>query len=478
MSLIPSRFSIFIVTLHALFVASKTSHANDTIQLPTIGRENIANLKEEERIGAAWLKQTRRQPRTLSDPILTDYVEQLLNRLRIHSDVNHQSLSFVIVKNPTFNARAVLGGVISINTGLLNFATTEAQFASILAHELAHISQRHHTRIIEKQKNQQIINNALFASIVLASTREEDAGEALLSAADAYRIDQKLRFSRALEKEADRIGLGILAKAGFNPHAAVAMFEQMNNASRLSSKQPEFLRTHPLTDNRIADLIHFTRKYPEQTPVHNIDYQLVKARTLWLTITSPHEAIVRFKNELSGFSGSPEASRYGLALALISDQQFDEAKKHISALLKKYPNNVILKIAESDILSGKGDVNSAIEHILSLQQQHPDYYPLLHQLSRLYANQGNFSKAITVLVQLTELRQNDPLFWKELAEISGLDQQLSMLNKARAEYFILLALFHKAKHQLESLMKREPEGSKLHQYAEKRLSELKKLSKL
>lgn len=460
---------------------SDTTNRTD-IELPTLGRISQAATAEEQRIGAAWLKQYRRQVSTSSDVITIAYLEDLLTTLASYSDVYNTSLSLVVAKNASLNAFAVPGGVIGIHTGLLYHAKTEQQLSSVISHELAHLSQRHYARSMEKQKGQTLtVMAGLLAGLILAANTDGDAGAAAISATQAYAIDQQLRFSRSFEKEADRIGMNILIKAGMSPHATADMFEEMDKLTRFSSKPPEFLLTHPLTTSRQIDAINLARGYPKKELPDNINYQLIRARAILETSESPQEAIQRFKDELSGFDTSVDGSRYGLSLALIDNKQFDEADKVLAQLLKKYPSNTILQITQSRILAGQNNVNEAITTLQSQSINNPNYYPLSFQLAQLYRQKNDYSTAIDLLGSLTKKRPEDPVMWYELAEVAGLANNISLLNKARAEYFILHANFDNAEQQLKALVEREKTGSALSEYATQRLQELdtiRRVSKL
>ncbi|MFT6221040.1 MAG: putative Zn-dependent protease [Candidatus Endobugula sp.] len=449
-----------------------------TIELPSIGRISQAATAEEQRIGAAWLKQYRRQVSTSNDTVIIAYLENLLNTLASHSDIYNASLSLVVAKNNSLNAFAVPGGVIGIHTGLLQYAKTEQQLASVISHELAHLSQRHYARGVEKQKGQSLaVMAGLLAGLILAASSDGDAGAAALSATQAYAIDQQLRFTRSFEREADRIGMGILASAGMSPHATAEMFEEMDKLTRFSSKPPEFLLTHPLTTNRQIDAINLARQYPKKAMPDNIIYQLVRARAILETMESPQQAIRYFKDALSGFDTSADGNRYGLVLALTDNRQYNEAADALEGLLEKFPNNVILQISRSRILAGQNKLDDATNNIQEYIVQYPNYYPLPFQLSQVYREHNRYDKAIEVLIRLSEERPEDPVIWYELAEVAGLASQLSLLNKARAEYFILHANFDNAKQQLDALIEREKAGSTLQEYAKERLQELDTIRK-
>jgi predicted Zn-dependent protease len=452
--------------------------ARNTIALPSIGRISQAATAEEQRIGTAWLKHYRRQISTSNDAIIIAYLEDLVNTLASHSDIYNTSLSLVVAKNTSLNAFAVPGGVIGIHTGLLQHAKTEQQLASVISHELAHLSQRHYARGAEKQKGQSLTLMAgLLAGLILAANTSGDAGIAAISTTQAYAIDQQLRFTRSFEREADRIGMGILVNAGMSPHATAEMFEEMDKLTRFSSKPPEFLLTHPLTTNRQIDAINLAREYPKKTIPDNINYQLVRARAILETAESPQQAIRYFNNALSGFDTSVDGNRYGLVLALTDNRQYNEAAEILEGLLKKHPNNVILQISKSHILAGQNELANAIDIIQALISQQPNYYPLPFQMSQIYREYGGYDKAIAILTRLSESRPEDPVVWYELAEVAGLASQLSLLNKARAEYFILHANFDNAEQQIKALIEREKTGSTLQEYGKERLQELDSIRK-
>ncbi|NCF19480.1 MAG: M48 family metalloprotease, partial [Haliea sp.] len=225
----------------------------------------------EHQLGRAWLRFFRAQAPTIDDPLLFDYLENLIYKLVTHSKLEDRRIELVLVNNPTINAFAVPGGVIGIHNGLLLWAQTEDELATVLAHEIAHLSQRHFSRGVEFQKNQAPITTAaMLASLILMATAGSDAGMAALSATQAAAQDSALRYSRSNEQEADRVGMQTLVDAGMDPHAAPEMFERMLQASRYSSgnRIPEFLRTHPLSENRIADTRNRALQYPkEERPV-------------------------------------------------------------------------------------------------------------------------------------------------------------------------------------------------------------------
>ena len=208
-----------------LWAASFNGIAAD-INLPMLGDSSsgIVSKNQEFKLGKSWLQAFRRQVEQHDDPLLQAYLEQLTFDLVIHSELEDTRLTLVLVNNPNINAFAVLGGIIGINTGIFTYADNEDQLASIISHEIAHLSQRHFARGLEARRSSANINLAgLLATLIVSSKSGTDAGIAALSASQALAIDQQLRYSRNNEKEADRQGLKIMKKSGRDPGAAAEM---------------------------------------------------------------------------------------------------------------------------------------------------------------------------------------------------------------------------------------------------------------
>jgi len=279
--------------------------AQEPLKLPNLGEASTSlfSSEYEHRLGRAWLRVFRSQVATVNDPLLHGYLENLVFRLVQHSELQDRRVEVVVVDNPTINAFAVPGGVIGIHNGLLVHAQTEDELATVLAHEIAHLSQRHFSRRLEFQRRQQPLTLAsMLAGFVLMATVGGDAGMAALSAAQAAAQDSALRYSRSNEAEADRVAMQTVVDAGFDPHAAATMFERMLQASRYATgnRVPEFLRTHPLSENRIADTRNRARQYPKQIRPARLDYQLMRARVINALADTPEEAVATFRNELEG----------------------------------------------------------------------------------------------------------------------------------------------------------------------------------
>ena len=326
----PAARRILVVLLSLLLCSGNPGRAQE-LKLPNLGESSTSmfSAEFEHQLGRTWLRIFRSQVPTVDDPLLHDYLEHLIYLLASHSKLEDRRIEVVVVDSPEINAFAVPGGVIGINNGLLLYAQTEDELVTVLSHEIAHLSQRHFSRGVEfQQKNQPLTLAAMLASFVLLATVGGDAGMAALSATQAAAQSSALRYSRTNEQEADRVGMQTLVDAGFDPHAAPTMFERMMQASRYSNNEriPEFLRTHPLSENRIADTRNRARQYPKQEPSVSLDYQLMRARVGNQLATSPEEAVQKFRSELAGTPRSAEAATYGLVLALTSAGKADAGR--------------------------------------------------------------------------------------------------------------------------------------------------------
>ena len=270
--------------------------------LPSLGDSSSSMIspEQEHQLGRAWLSILRGQVRQLEDPLLKDYVENSVYRLAESSQLNDRRLEFIILASPQLNAFAAPGGIIGVNGGLLLHAQTEAEYASVMAHELAHLSQRHFARGLEAQKRMQVpFMAAMLAGVVAAAAGGGDIGMAAIASTQAAAIQEQRRFSRQNEQEADRIGLLNLYKAGFDPNAMPSMFERLMRQYRYDRMPPEFLLTHPVSESRIADTRNRAEQYDGQGTVDSLYYQLIRARIQLTFEGTPGLALKRFRSMLA-----------------------------------------------------------------------------------------------------------------------------------------------------------------------------------
>ncbi len=449
----------YIPVVFLALLLSYSSHTPSTeLKLPNLGESSTSLFSSEfeHQLGQAWLRMFRSRVPTVNDPLLFDYLENLIYKLVTHSQLEDRRIELVIVDNPTINAFAVPGGVIGVHNGLLLWAETEDELATVLAHEIAHLSQRHFSRGVEFQKNQQPLTlAAMLASFVLMATVGGDAGLAALSATQAAAQDSALRYSRGNEQEADRVGMQTMVEAGLDPHAAPAMFERMMQASRYSrgNQVPEFLRSHPLSESRIADTRNRARKYPKETRDPSLSYQLMRSRVEVHLADTPELAVQQFRGELEGTPRSREAAIYGMVLALTAAGRADEASLELDDIWSDSPDKLEYVIADAEIDMARNKPERATSKLAAQLQVTPGNHALTMTYARALMQDQQPHIAEEVLVAQSKRQPNDPGLWYLLAEVQGLSGNIAGLHQSRAEYFILNGILDEAQKQLDYALK-------------------------
>lgn len=424
--------------------------------LPSLGdaSSSIVSPEQEFQLGRAWLSLLRGQVSQLSDPQLKDYVETSVYRLAETSQLQDRRLEFVLLDSPYLNAFAAPGGIIGVNGGLFIHAQTEAEYASVLAHELAHLSQRHFARGLEAQQRMQVpMMAAMLAGVVAAAAGAGDAGIAAIISSQAAAIQAQRRFSRQNEQEADRIGILNLEKAGYDPRAMPQMFARLMRQYRYDQKPPEFLLTHPVTESRIADTTNRAEQYAGGGTEDSLRYQLMRARAQLKFETTPGLGAKRFRAMLSE-NAEMDAARYGLALAQIKAGQLDEARTTLAPLLAKAPAELAYNLAQIELEITANRLAKADEVLQRMLRLYPNSYPLRQTRIDLLIKQGQTSQAAQALDQLVAQRSGDPDIWYQVAEIRGLTGNIVGLHEARAEYFALVGDYDQAIEQLDFAKRR------------------------
>jgi predicted Zn-dependent protease len=418
--------------------------------LPDFGESGVLPMGQEYVLGRAWLMSFRHQVPVVNDPILQDYLETLVYRLAEFSELKDRRLEVIIIDNPSINAFAVPGGVVGVHNGLIAKAQSEAQLASVLTHELAHISQRHFSRGVENQQATSMPSMAgMLGGLVMVAAGAGDAGIATIMGTAAAAQQTKLRHSRLHEQEADRIGIQNLERAGMDPNGAAAMFDVMQAGKRnYGGRPPEFLLTHPLTESRIADARNRARTYEQRVYEDNPAFQLMKARVALHFIEENDKAVAHFRQQLSKRGRHAEADQYGLVLALTRAGNPREAMMLLKPLREFSPQNMIYALAEVDIELVAGNYKRAFEILERGMLLVPGNHPITMSMVAALVQVKEYRKAETILAAHALARPDDPLVWYELAEIQGQAGNTLGVHQSRAEYFVLHGQLQQAQQQL------------------------------
>jgi len=440
---------IFFIMLVVL-IASPLSVANQSDKLPGFGEGNSVSLNQEYFLGRAWLMSFRRQAPILEDPVLQEYIENLIFRLAASSQLQERRLEVVLVENKTINAFAVPGGIVGIHSGLISQAQNEAQLTSVLTHELAHLSQRHFARGLEAQKKSSAASIAgLLGGLVMIAAGAADAGIASVMGGQAAAQNSQLSYSRQFEKEADRVGMQNQVNAGLDPGGAAGMFTVMQKESRnYGSRPPEFLLTHPLTESRIADAKNRSATYPRRIYEDNPTFQLMRARVDLSFINDKQEATAEFRRRRAQGGRNAVAAQYGLILALTENGNLTEARELLKPMREFAPNNIIYGLAEADIKIAAKDYEAAIAQLSSMLSLSPGNHPITMSLGKAYFESGYYSKADKLLSRHARQHPSDVNLWYLLAEVQGKGGNILGLHQSRAEYFMLNGAMKQAIQQL------------------------------
>lgn len=452
-----SRIFSSLIFLFGITLNHSSAAKTGDLQLPALGENSagLISITEEYNRGQMVLRYYRAVLPLSHDPFIETYLDSLLQRIVTYSELQNKRLELLVLENPTLNAFAAPGGIVGVHTGIFLIAENEHQLASILAHELAHLSQRHYARRVQQgKKNMAVTMAALVASIILGATGEGDAVMAGILLSQAAIRDAGLKFSRDMEKEADRVGMQTLLKGDFNPHAMPDMFEQMLKSTRYRTKVPDFLLSHPVTESRIADSENRVRNYPIRYYPPNEDYQLIRARVMMHYETNAAHAVKRFSDAIKNPQKmSPLTAHYGLVLALTQAKEIDKARSALKQFKKISHHADAAIIAEADIAAADDDFTLALKLLNNGLRYSPSSHPLNIRYAELLMESGEYEKCEEVLSKHVKRHPNNDYIWYLLAEVHGLAGHILDVHKARAEYFILKGVYGKAEIQLQNARK-------------------------
>ena len=452
-----------LVTLSApVFLAPATIHAQ---ALPNLGGGDSAELSplQERKLGEDIMNGIRRDPAYMSDLPTLDYLNQFGNGLlaaipdaRGEADYD---FFFFAVRDPSLNAFALPGGFIGANSGLVLASQSESELASVMAHEIGHVSQRHIARMIGNQKQDALLPIAGLLLGALAMRTSPDLGMAAMMGGTGVAAQRRLSFGRDAEREADRIGLNILNGGGFEATGMVNFFGRLQNASRnRSDNMPAWLRTHPLTTERIADIEARVRDMPYRQRVDSLDFSLVKARLRVLQDDTPRgwrDASVVFGEQIKqGSRAQVLGARYGLVMLALRQREMTQAL----ALLEEMRTDVERKpsLASSVLLLGlEVDValaNGQAQQAVTLAADGRNRFPLSRGLSMQYAEAlltaGRTQEATSFLRDQAQIYRQDAGIHKALARAYAEQNKQALQHMALAEYYAISGAVPAALEQL------------------------------
>ena len=436
-----------------LFLLSNFALAQVDIELPELGDRVSGAISEAEveLLSEQFLQQVYSQAALIVDPIIQEYSELLLYRLSETSLVNDRNFTVLLIDDPSLNAFAAPGGIVGINGGLFLNADNESQFASVLCHELAHLSQRHFQRNVLRSQDRNLASALILVSSIAVAIATNNPGAFI--AGPALLQQQALRYSRAFEREADRFGFENCVASGYDPKAMGEMFENMVALRRFYGDNiPEFLLTHPISSTRVSDAFNAADQLGDIGGIRNsIDYRLIKAR-LEADYEKPSINAIRiFENRLSNNENIENIFGYSRALSL--NGRFDESLLQIDKLLELYPKNLILNTSKIEILRESKEYDQALLQVNKQLEVSPKNFPLTIEKTKILRGLRKTIAAEEILRDTLLRRNSDPSLWFLLSEIQKDNLNVAGYHQSRAEYFILLGQNERALNELQFALK-------------------------
>ncbi len=410
-------------------------------ELPDIGdsSNSVMSPTSARELGEGLLRMLRHNDMLLNDPYLQEYITSLGYKLSTASDDPGGQFVFFIVRDNSVNAFAAPGGFIGVHTGLIRIAETESELASVISHEIAHVTQNHLFRAYEGAGKQRISTAILMLAAILLGGGDSQVTTAAVASGLAAGAQTSINFTRQHEKEADRLGIEILSETGYDPYSMAIFFQRMHNATRLyGSEGPEFLRTHPVTSTRVADAQN--RAAQIQTPPSYSDesFQLARARVIVLSEDDPQRALKIFRANLDSKTQlAHTAAEYGYVLALIRTRQPEEALIRLRPMLKRKPDSLLFQLARAEALELNGQVNSSLKLYKHIMLTIPGSRAVtMYYASALIRN--NQPRAARKLLRgLLDKYNNDSLLHQMYARASEKSKNIGDAYFHLAEYYYL-----------------------------------------
>ena len=453
-------------------------------QLPEIGGFSSLSEGDEYIIGRHWLYQSRsRLPILIRLPHIKEYIDQLVYEMIAYSDLSNPSFETILVRNKEINAFAVPGGVLGIHLGLLVAVESEDELASIIAHELGHISQRHYAELVSQQKsNSNLTLGTMLAGLGLIISGLPAYGVAAVASGAAFNAETTLDSMRLNETESDNISFEIMKRSGRDPAAVVRMFERLYKVSG-DGQTPLIFRTHPLTQKRISNARSKTqglssKSYTAVKEKNQLDFYIARS----IARIELSEDINNLAKVLSAEvdSTNQEDKRSGLLFGLASMYQklgkLDESEKILQELRKKYPLNIFIctMLASTEVLLGKDE--KAEQRLQQMLQITPGNSTLSSTLAVFYMKKEEYAKALELLDSMTATRAGDVWLWIQLEEVYGKLGFIDRVHYARGEHHFLIGRYASAKKQFTNAGKKTKDRL-LKFRAKRRLEEVEDLER-
>lgn len=450
---LPSFMFWVLVLSLCVFTCAAQSVVTDPHNLPDFGDSSgaIISPEQEKQLGRGFMRQMRRYAPIVTDEEVEDYIQNLGDSLGKLSGYEGE-FTFFMLRARGINAFAVPGGYIGTHTALILKSKSESEVASVLAHEIVHITQRHTARMIEDQQRTNIPAMAALLGAVALTAMNPEAGLGALMGVQAVNAQRQINFTRSNEREADRIGIQLLHGAGYDTYAMAQFFQRLQTASRYTDPSfiPEILRTHPVTVNRIAEARERAERLgPPIIREDSYEYYLIRTKLDVDAASDPAAIKSYYENALREAEGGQKTiARYGYVLGLTAANDFNKARVEVAKLLNESPNIPAFRLAAAKIELAAENIPAA----LKLYAQAYREVPLSRAAAYGYAHMLNLGGKPDVakkhLRKLPFAERGDPRYFKLLAQAEDSMGQKANSHFSLADYYRSLGELRLALRQL------------------------------
>lgn len=428
-----------------LFATTQLSHTQIFLPTQNMGQTEVPDIgsgiglldqQKEKLIGEKVYREVHRQMPTIQDAWLEDQFLQVFSGILSQTQLG-QPIGLVIIKDPQINAFAVPGGLFALNTGLITSAKNLDEIAGVMAHEIAHVAQRHYSRSQEAFKGQGLLALAgIIVGAAIASQADSDVGSAVMLGTQAALMDKQLSYSRNQEREADRIGMQFMYAAGYNPQSMANYFETMHRATSRVSFLPDFWLTHPLTTERMSEARLRANQLPQvKSKIYDLDFDILK----WYTQVVSNQAT---EIQLQALANQKNiAGLLALSKFYLMQGDYTQAQSNLDLVKIKLKSHILVPLIQTDIYLGQNKFDQAYDSISSLQKTMPENRALSYKLVEVLIRQGKIDQAQTLVQRFIRKNQRDIEGWQLLQQATNLDKSspLQAVNvlcyRAEAEYW-------------------------------------------
>ena len=436
--------------------------ADQKNQLPDIGTAAVSTLSlDKERLyGDAMMRSVRASQPIIQDPVLIEYINNLGNNLLLGADDVNYKFHFFMLNNPELNAFAFFAGHIGVHSGLIVTAETESELASVLSHEIAHVTQRHLARKMEAQANNSPMTVAGMITGVLLALVNPQAGFAALSTTMAAGQQASINYTRSNEKEADRVGMSILVNSGYDPNGAPNFFRKMADQYRYTSKPPAMLLTHPLPESRITDIRNRAQMYPARLLPANLSFELAKSRISVRYGNQKGDIITVYRSMLHKKQYKiKQAAQYGLALALLDDKQYKESETILQELLAQDSRNLFYLDALTDVYIGQKRFKEILAKLGHLHTIMPNNQVVTLNYANAALEAKEYDLSAGLLMDFIIIHKDHFLANQLLTDVYEGQKKMAPMHSQKAEVYALLGLYSQAIDELQTAYNFSPKKS-------------------